>query len=151
MKESRPSNLQVRRLDLKPSRKWDLSYSYGQGWLWQFSRLYMHNQVLQPPSFADMVQRLTNGNMDTKWVTETHVIRDNRETVTHTIWLGRAMAVMDGSFKDKFDTTAYMIEGEDSQHTLPPDFQTIRAHYGANLQAAMEWFWLSRPYVRSIV
>ncbi len=62
------------------------------------------------PEFLE--HRLKDGPEDMIWATKHHVFYDNSKMIADAIGQGTAIAVMDGSYKAKLGTVAYLIKGE---------------------------------------
>jgi hypothetical protein len=60
---------------------------------------------------STLAQCIRNGNEGWRWVVERFAVVDGGQTLADAICQGQAIAVSDGSYKDKFGTVAYVLEG----------------------------------------
>jgi len=70
------------------------------------------------PTVADLYTSLEKNHKNTHWATKHTQHQDNGKTVANAIRHGTAVAVSDGSFKMKYGTAAFVIEGNDSVNRI---------------------------------
>ena len=68
-----------------------------------------------PTTLAEAIEHLPPGN---QWAVRRFDSTDNGDRVAQAIRAGTAIAISDGSFKDRFGTAAIVIEAEDSEHNI---------------------------------
>ena len=74
--------------------------------------------IIEPNGAQTLSQRISTSPADIKWAVQRFATQDEGQTVATAIRHGHAIAVSDGSYKDSFGTTAFVLEGETSANRV---------------------------------